>query len=252
MILGFNLKMNPLSEKGYASLINIHKSYLTQQEYENISRVILFSPFIYLKQGLEIVGKMKKLFIGAQNGFYEDSGSFTGGVSFLMLKNLGIKAVIIGHSECRKYYYDNLERINFKLKRALELDFEVYYCFGEKVKGESYKEVISNEFLCTLEGLKDILDKGEGRLYFVYEPWWSIGNKNNASPEHIKRVVGFIRRELRLKYDMNDSVCLYGGSVNSSNISSFAKIKLDGLLIGSASLDKEELRKIYGYFNTNI
>lgn len=245
MILGFNLKMNPATENDYKGLVAIHKNLWLKHDFTAIDRAILFSPTLYLAKGLKEIKRSSRLFIGAQDAFYEDSGAFTGQVSLLMMRNLGIRFVIVGHSECRRYNLEDFDKVKLKLKRALELDFEVFYCFGEKMIEEEYNRVIGEEFTHTIVGLADIIKKSKGKLYFVYEPWWAIGSKNNASPEYITQVVNFIKTELKAKYNISNPACFYGGSVNSGNIIDLAKIKLDGALIGSASLDKKELQKIY-------
>lgn len=249
MILGFNLKMNPATERSYKDLIAIHRQVWLQKNYRAIKKVILFSPTLYLSAGLKQSRGLSKLSIGAQDGFYKDIGAFTGQVSLLMLKNIGVNFVIIGHSESRRYNLDDFNRVKLKLRRALELGFGVFYCFGEQAFQDHYDKVINAEFEYTLTQLKDIKNNDKmGRLYFVYEPCWAIGTQN-APPDYINRVITFVKTQLKTKYNIPNSICLYGGSVNSNNIKDLATIGLDGFLIGSASLDKSEVLKIYKHFN---
>lgn len=140
------------------------------------------------------------------------------------LKNLGVKYVIIGHSE-RRALGETEEIIEKKLKAALKTGLIPILCVGEK-KGENAKKVINKQLKKNLKG-----------VIIAYEPVWAIGTGNFCSANKANKVREFIKEKL-------DNKILYGGSVNSKIAKDYLKIGFDGLLIGGASLDAEEFRKI--------
>ena len=202
-----NWKMNPETLIKAKRLFNAVKK----------TKAIICPPFPYLSV-------FKYNFLCAQDCHWEESGAFTGEVSPKRLKNLGVKYVIIGHSE-RRALGETEEIVEKKLKAALKAGLIPILCVGEK-KGENAKKVINKQLKKNLKG-----------VIIAYEPVWAIGTGNFCSANKANKVREFIKEKL-------DNKILYGGSVNSKIAKDYLKIGFDGLLIGGASLDAEEFRKI--------
>ena len=179
---------------------------------------------------------------------FEEKGAFTGEISALMLKNIGVEYVILGHSERRKYFNETDVQINKKIKKALSVKLKVILCVGEnKEEWTSGKksEVLENQITQDLKGVtgKEIKD-----IVIAYEPVWAIGTGNNCSVDETMSSVLFIRKIVLKLYNRGiaDNVkILYGGSVKSDNATPYIEnAGANGLLVGGASLNAEEFVKI--------
>jgi len=221
MLIVANWKCNPINTKKVSQLLEI-------EEGDQNTEVVICPPFLYLSQVREKL-KDKDIKLGAQNSFWEDSGSYTGEVSPLMLSNFGCEYVIIGHSERRKYFKEGGNIIKQKDKKTLENDLKVILCVGETE--EEKKE--EKTFTVLREQIKDI----EKEVIIAYEPLWAIGSGNNCNPDQAEKVAAFIKKEINTKV-------LYGGSVNAENASSYLNKDIDGLLIGGASLKPDQFSTI--------
>ncbi len=186
--------------------------------------------------------------VGAQNVFYENKGAYTGEVSPVMLKDLNIDYVIIGHSERRKYFHETDEIINLKIKATMSENLNVIFCIGETLEERESEK--------TFDVLKKQIEKGleniekYDSLVLAYEPVWAIGTGKVASELQIEEAHAFIRNRLKDIYsDKADRIrILYGGSVSPENIHSIMNIaNVDGVLVGGASLDPEKFLKIIKY-----
>ncbi len=186
--------------------------------------------------------KIKKthIKIGAQDCHQNnDNGAFTGSINAQMLKNLGVKFVIIGHSEKRKNG-DNDTIINKKIKSALQNNLTVIFCIGETIQEKRKKltkKILRSQIF---KGLKNI--KLNNRIIIAYEPIWSIGT--GIIPKNFELIenVNFIKNLLVNKKSTKKVKVLYGGSVNTKNIDNLKKIhSLDGFLIGGASQNSKKL-----------
>lgn len=187
---------------------------------------VICPPFIY-------ISLFKSANLGAQNCHYEQSGAYTGEISPKMLKDLGLKYVIIGHSERRIHFKETDEMINKKLKAALKAGLKPILCIGEK-KGENAKKIISSQLK---KDLKGISKKDLRKIIIAYEPVWAIGTGDFCKTEKAKKALGFIKQKINTRI-------LYGGSVNSKISKSYIKVGFNGLLVGGASLDAKEFIKI--------
>ena len=188
--------------------------------------------------------------IGAQDCSPYAPGSYTGQVSAASLKMMGCEYGIIGHSERRAHNYETDEEIAEKGKRLIEHGIHPIFCFGETLQeyegGETFTvlERQLRQFLTILSKT----DSSKTTLYLAYEPVWAIGTGRAAENEQIEQVFSWVS-------DMMSNICsrdlfrvLYGGSVSTANVRVLKKIKeLDGFLIGKASLDFQELKKIIDY-----
>lgn len=229
----------------------------TLQEAEQIIKIVLNSksivcpPFIYLEPLLRLLKtKTQKLktSLGAQDVFWENppaGGAYTGEISPKMLKNLGVEYVIIGHSERRNYLGETDEVINKKVKPALATGLKVILCVGESLKirkkgKKAIKSFIKNQLQKDLKNISL-----NSRLIVAYEPIWAIGTGNYCQPEDALEIIKFIKQFLTSNFRFPKPKVLYGGSVTSKNIKDYLKFKeIDGVLIGGASINQKELKKI--------
>ena len=173
--------------------------------------------------------------VGAQNCHEsENYGAFTGQVNSNMLKNVGAKYVILGHSENRQNGEDN-KLINLKIKSAIKSGLKIIFCIGETLNEKRSKK--TNKILSRqiVSGLKSIKDKSN--IIIAYEPVWSIGTGLIPSSKDLNNSITFIKS----KFSKKSPKILYGGSVNGNNISQLKNIStIDGFLIGGASQDPKK------------
>ena len=173
-----------------------------------------------------------------------DSGAYTGEISPLMLKDLGVEYVILGHSERREYYGETDSIINEKVKAALKHGLKPIICVGEKLeeRENGTTEAVVKEQ--TVGGLKDVSASDMSNVVIAYEPVWAIGTGKTASPEQAQEVHAFIRNLLTELYsvEVSENVTIqYGGSMNDANASELiAQKDIDGGLVGGASLIPEK------------
>lgn len=244
-IVAGNWKMNKTSEEAKALVSEIANIY--QAEISNDVEVILFPPFVFLQDAIQL-SQDSKIKIGAQNCHQEKSGAFTGEISAEMLKSIGTNYVILGHSERRAYFGETEELLAKKLKIAFETSLKPIYCCGETLeerKSNRYFEVIENQIT---NALKDFSATEMKDIVLAYEPVWAIGTGETASPEQAQEVHQFIRNLIEKQFDLktaqNTSI-LYGGSVKPSNANElFAQTDIDGGLIGGASLKARDFIEI--------
>ena len=233
-----NWKLNPTTKEEAENIFNgIILRLRSGQENGagDKTEVVVCPPFVYIPL-------LKGITLGAENVYSEEKGAFTGEVSPLMLKNLGVEYVIIGHSERRKFFGETDELINKKIKKSLEDGLKVIFCIGETEEERNAgrkNEVLERQIKNGLAGVENLED-----VNIAYEPVWAIGTGNNCSVEETKQSINFIRKLLALS---NAEGCriLYGGSVKSENSGPYVKDALaNGLLVGGASLNAEEFVKI--------
>ena len=178
--------------------------------------------------------KKTKIYVGAQNCHHSPSnGPFTGFINSKMIKNLGCKYVIIGHSESRNSGDTDL-LINKKIKSSLKNNLKIFFCIGETIKEK--KEKKTKKILSTQikKGLKKI--KNIKNIIIAYEPVWSIGTGLVPKRNELSDNILFIKKFLRKNYNYKSSNVLYGGSVSTNNIRDLCEInQIDGFLVGGAS-----------------
>ena len=189
---------------------------------------IIYCPPVTLINPMKRKFRLSKIEVGAQNTHEgENYGAFTGSINSKMLKNIGAKYVIIGHSENRKAGETN-KLINLKIKSALKIGLRVIFCIGETLherKKKVTKRVLNKQIKLGLNKVKK-----NKHILIAYEPVWSIGSGIIPKSNELIDIINFIkRRNKNLKV-------LYGGSVNSKNISELKSINnIDGFLVGGAS-----------------
>jgi len=261
-----NWKMNPFEEQ---KAFNLARAI----DKENI---IIAPPFVFLSSISKI---LKKASLAAQDVFWAESGAYTGEISSQMLKNLGVKYVIVGHSERRIYLKETDEMINKKIIAALCAGLKVILCIGEpSQRGQTRTErgltwtergltQMKNETGRNIKWAKNYVKnqlekdlfrfqtsdfrlrisdfKIQNSLIVAYEPVWAIGTGRAAAPAETAEMAKFIKSFLNSKFKIQNSKLLYGGSVNSENLAAFLKYpEIDGALVGGASLKAGEFKKI--------
>ena len=176
------------------------------------------------------------------------NGAFTGEISAEMLKAIGIKTVILGHSERRMYFNETDEALAEKVNAIIENELETIFCFGELLedrKSDNHFKVVENQLK---KGLFHLEAKDWKSIILAYEPVWAIGTGETASPEQAQEMHAFIRGIIEKKYnkEVADNVSiLYGGSVKPANAEEiFSKPDVDGGLIGGAALNVADFKAI--------
>lgn len=240
-----NWKCNPTNQKRSKKLFEAVKKGVGKVKN---TELVICPPFVYLSM-------FSGLTLGAQNVFYKEKGAFTGEISPLMLKDLKVKYVILGHSEVRRYLNETDEIINKKVKMSLEVGLSVILCIGETLeerdRGET-ENILKKQLNIALEGIP--VSKLKNRLSIAYEPIWAISSgdpyktKELPTAEKVEQIYFYIKSLLAKKYNRNNTKnirIIYGGSANSKNAETYlCESRMQGLLVGGASLNAEEFVKI--------
>ena len=214
--------------------------------------VVVCVPFVNIPTALKAF-KDLRISVGAQNLFYEKSGAYTGEVSADMLKDLGVKYVIIGHSERRQYFGETDFTVNKKVLAALEAGLHPIICVGESLEQRELgvtMDLISLQVKSALAGVSS--DKLR-KCVIAYEPVWAIGTGKTATPEQAGEVCTFIRATIRHMYGARIARSItiqYGGSMNPGNAAELlAQPDIDGGLIGGAALKSDQFMDIINAAN---
>ena len=214
---------------GLKSLNSLHKVKKFFNSFKkNKSIKIVYCPPNTLIRPMTKILKNSHIEVGAQNCHaHKTYGPFTGSVNSSMLKNVGAKYVIIGHSENRQDGESD-KLINLKIKSALKAGLKVIFCIGETLKEKRKKitkKVLNQQIV---SGLKKI--KKSKNILIAYEPVWAIGTGIIPKQKELFDTIAFIKKKIK------NLKVLYGGSVNSNNINQLKSIEnIDGFLIGGAS-----------------
>ncbi|MFA6136027.1 MAG: triose-phosphate isomerase [Candidatus Paceibacterota bacterium] len=218
-------------------------------KFKGNNRIVVCPSFTHINK-LRNLLKGKGIYIGAQNVSYKENGALTGEVSVEMLKDVGASYAIIGHSERRYVFGETDEIIAKKAKVVLEGRITPILCVGEtkKMTREKSWNFIRSQLQKDLSLTPYPLPLTTS-LVVAYEPVWSIGGNKNIDASHSAHLIDRIREFLYTNYKMRATI-LYGGSVNSKNIKSLLSVgEIDGFLVGSASLKKEEVKKLLKLIN---
>jgi triosephosphate isomerase (TIM) len=212
--------------------------------------ILVCPPFLALAAAAEIL-KGTRIRIGAQNMSWEAKGAFTGEISPLMLKEVGVTHVLLGHSERRHILGETHEFINKKTKAALAHALTPVVCVGELLEERNCGDtnnVIDRQITKGLDGLSA---EDMARIVVAYEPVWAIGTGKTASPRQAADVHHFIRKTVSKKWGEATAEglrILYGGSVTPENVKELmAEADIDGALVGGASLKADSFAKIVRY-----
>lgn len=243
-----NWKMNPLTAQQALRLARDVKR--GARGLRNV-QVVLAPPFIYLqliakKSLASLRGRSGALKISAQDVFWEKEGAYTGEISVSQLKSIGVKYVIVGHSERRALGETN-EIVNKKLKAVLGAGMRAVLSVGEaeRQKDIAFPKIIRDELHEGLSRIKKYLLRN---LVVAYEPIWAIGTGRADNPKSVYEITTIIRRELyRMvgKRIASKIPVLYGGSVDDKNSYAFVKDgAVDGLLVGGVSLNAKKFVRL--------
>ena len=235
---------------------------LTQllSESQSMPHVVLAPSFVHLHQVADFIKTANApLTVAAQNlcAHSQDKGAFTGEISAAQLKDIGVSAVIIGHSERRQYFHEDNACLTQKIACALAQGLQVIFCVGETESDyEAHKtnDVIAEQ----LSVLKDLPVSQQDAdaipaLIVAYEPVWAIGTGKVPTVSEVNAVHGFIQSTLcQYQPQLVHTPVLYGGSVKADNVTEFAQCpNVAGVLVGGASLDAASFYQIIQAFSQN-
>ena len=197
--------------------------------------------------------KDMRVSVGAENLFYEKSGAYTGEVSAEMLKDLGVKYVIIGHSERRQYFGETDITVNKKVHAALDAGLHPIICVGESLEQRELGVTMDLISLQVKSALAGVSAEKLRKCVIAYEPVWAIGTGKTATPEQAGEVCTFIRATIRHMYGARIARSItiqYGGSMNPGNAATLlAQPDIDGGLIGGAALKPDQFVEIINAAN---
>jgi triosephosphate isomerase len=206
------------------------------------ARVAVAPPFVYVPAIARAL-EGSAIAVGAQDVCDRVSGAFTGEVSAAMLKDVGARFAIVGHSERRHVYGEGDALTNQKLLRVLEAGLEVILCVGETLGERQAKKTEAVVARQLTQGLAGVAKADLARVTVAYEPVWAIGTGQNATPEQASQVHQYLRGVFSGLYDERASEALviqYGGSVNDKNAAAILSAPdVDGALVGGAALKPE-------------
>ena len=243
-LIAGNWKMNKTPSET-VTLINELKPLVANDDVD----VVFCVPAISLTTALE-AAKGSNIEIGAENMYFEESGAFTGEIAPNMLTDIGVKYVILGHSERREYFAETDETVNKKVLKAFEHGITPIICCGETLTQR--EQGITIDWIrqqIKIAFLNVTADQAKTAV-IAYEPIWAIGTGKTATSDQAEEVCAAIRACIKEIYDDATAAAIriqYGGSVNAGNAAElFAKEDIDGGLVGGASL-KPDFGKIVNY-----
>lgn len=238
-----NWKMNKTSAEA-KELVSAIRDGLPENSGVDVA---VCPPFTALQSAIDILGE-SPVHVGAQNCYWEKSGAYTGEISCGMIKEMGCRYVIIGHSERRQYFGETDRTVNRRLKAALDAGLLPIVCIGETLD-EREADKTFDVLRAQLEGgLESIGEDDMSRITIAYEPVWAIGTGKTATPDQAQEAHAFIRKEIaRLSSEeIAASVRIqYGGSVKPDNAKELMSLPdVDGALVGGASLKADSFLNI--------
>lgn len=208
---------------------------------------IVCAPFPYLAQLVE-KAKGTTIKISAQNMHYEENGAFTGEVSPVMLADIGVSHVVIGHSERREYYGETDETVNKKVHAAFAHQLTPIVCVGETLEQREAGETKSHVQQQVEQGLAGLTNDQVSNTIIAYEPIWAIGTGKTASSADANEVCAHIRKVVADSFSPETAeqvIIQYGGSVKPDNVDELlAQSDIDGALVGGASLEPASFLKL--------
>jgi triosephosphate isomerase (TIM) len=215
------------------NILNKINLFNSKDKNRNKYRVIITPPYTLIESYAKYF-ENKKISIGSQNCYQKDQfSSNTAAVSAYMLKSVGAKYTLIGHSDNRREGDNNL-MLKAKVQFALKNNLKVVFCIGENKLEKKNKKTLN----VLKSQLTKVLEKKFNRnnIIVAYEPIWSIGTGKIPTTQELQKTTIYIKKVLKNIFKKNSPAVLYGGSVDGSNVEMFKQIKeIDGFLIGGAS-----------------
>lgn len=240
-LIAGNWKMNGNAAEAAALIEAVEGRIAKDMDILDKCDFVVCPPFVHL--GL-VKPKLENVSMGGQNCSQRGNGAFTGDISAAMLKDIGARYVILGHSERRQYHKEKDETIALKAQAANAEGLITIICVGET---EEEREAGKQNEIVAAQLEKSLPDGvSEENTVIAYEPVWAIGTGKTATPDDIRAMHEFIRGNLMAKYDDGEKIrILYGGSVKPSNAGEiFAVPHVNGALIGGASLKADDFMGI--------
>lgn len=243
-IIAGNWKMHKTIAKAL-EFVNEVKDRVNNDKVE----AVICAPFTLLKD-LKQATKGTNIKIGAQNMHFEEKGAFTGEISPLMLKELDMDYVVIGHSERRQYFNETDETVNKKVLKALEVGIDPILCVGETLEE---REAGNTKDVCKVQvekALENVSKEDLAKVVISYEPVWAIGTGKTATSEDANDVIAYIREVVANLYGelANEVRIQYGGSVKPSNVAEIMnQSDIDGALVGGASLEANDYVELVNF-----
>lgn len=245
-IVAGNWKMNKTYEEARQLTTEVISAF--QQPGAALPSVIFIPPFPYLADIVNLIKHDARFSVGAQNCSEHQWGAYTGEVSAPMLKSMGIKYVILGHSERRQYFGEEGVLLAQKVDAALANNLTPIFCCGEPLivrEDNKQNDLVKSQ---VEEALFHLPAEGIKKIVIAYEPVWAIGTGKTASAQQAQEMHAVIRKHIAARYGKETAQSisvLYGGSVNAGNAKElFACADVDGGLVGGASLKPNEFVEI--------
>ena len=242
-VIAGNWKMNKNLSEANEFIDEVVKQVTTSDQVE----AIVCAPFPYLATLVE-KAKGSSIKISAQNMHYADAGAFTGEVSPVMLRDIGVSHVVLGHSERREYFAETDETVNKKVRAAFDHDLTPIVCVGESLEQREENETMDHVETQVKKAIEGLSANQVAETIIAYEPIWAIGTGKTASNEQANEVCTHIRNVIKdvVSEDVAEQVVIqYGGSVNPDNIGELlTQSDIDGGLVGGASLEAESFLKL--------
>ncbi|WP_341733885.1 triose-phosphate isomerase [Microcoleus sp. EPA2] len=237
IVIAGNWKMYKTGAESLEFLKGFTSSLTETPEEREVVLCVPFTSLAVLSKNLH-GGRVR---LGAQNVHWQESGAYTGEISGPMLAELGVRYVVIGHSERRQYFGETDETVNLRLKAAQKYDLIPILCVGETKQQRDAGETETHIFS---QLAQDLVDVDQTKLVIAYEPIWAIGTGDTCETKEANRVIGLIRSKL----SNPDVPIQYGGSVKPENIDEvMAQPEIDGVLVGGASLEAASFSRIVNY-----
>jgi triosephosphate isomerase len=241
-IVAGNWKMNTTVKEGIQ---------LAKEIKENLGntkvQAILCPPSTHLYSVQDTISG-SDIAVGAQNCYHQPKGAFTGEISTNMLTDLGIKTVILGHSERRSIFGESSKELKDKVDACIQGNMHILFCIGESLEereNEDFFQILLNQLQESVFHLNETDFK---HITLAYEPVWAIGTGKTASPEQAEEVHAFLRKEVAKQYSeevAENTTILYGGSCKPNNANDiFAQPNVDGGLIGGAALKSSDFLEL--------
>ncbi|CCH56290.1 triosephosphate isomerase [Fibrisoma limi BUZ 3] len=245
-IVAGNWKMNKNLDEAKALVSEVVN--MVRDEITGEVDVVLCPPAVYLTTLRQYIPTEVRMALGAQNCHEKESGAYTGEVSALMLKSIGVQYVILGHSERRQHFGETNAQLAEKVNRVLEYFMYPIFCCGESLDQRENGDYVGFVKSQLTESLFHLSPEQFSKVVIAYEPIWAIGTGLTASAGQAQDMHFELRQHIASKYGdeiAQDTTILYGGSANEKNAADlFAQPDVDGGLIGGASLKSREFTNI--------